>query len=66
MKKDRNREKLLAEMLVVIRQKPGIRPSELNRLLGLEHSANLRLILIRRGLVRKERNGSAVRYYSLG
>ena len=65
MEKIRDKEKLLADMLEVIRQKPGIRPSELNQLLSLEHSANLRLTLIKRGLVRKERVGSAVRYYAL-
>jgi len=57
------RKNILAVMLEIIEQNPGIRPSELNRRLGLEHSANLRNTLIKRGLIRKERDGSAVRYY---
>ena len=57
------RKNILAVMLEIIEQNPGIRPSELNRRLGLEHSANLRNTLIKRGLIRKERAGSAVRYY---
>lgn len=61
--KSQDREELLAKMLEIIRKNPGIRPSELNRLIKLEHSANLRDILIKRGLIRKERDGRAVRYY---
>lgn len=56
-------ERLLAEMLNLIIRNPGIRPSELNRRLGRSHSAHYRGLLIKRGLVRKERSGSAVRYY---
>ena len=57
------REKVLAKMLSIIRKNPGIRPSELNRLLNLEHSWSLRSALIRRGLVKKKKDGIAVRYY---
>jgi len=57
------REKLLAKMLSIIRKIPGIRPSELNTLLNRAHSWSLRSTLIERGLVRKERKGSTVRYY---
>jgi len=57
------REKELKRILSVIRKKPGVRPSELNRLLGREHSASLRSTLIKRGLVRKETKGVAVHYY---
>ena len=57
------REKELAKMLAIIKKKPGIRPSELNRLLDREHSAPLRYMLIKRGLVRKVRKGDAVHYF---
>lgn len=53
----------LERVVWVIREHPGIRPSEINRLLNLEQSDGLRNTLIRRGLVRKERDGSAMRYY---
>ena len=53
----------LGQILSLIRTRPGIRPSELNRLLNREESDGLRKTLIRRGLVRKERAGSVVRYY---
>ena len=58
-----DREKLLAKMFSIIRKKPGIRPRELHQLLNLEHSWSLRSTLIKRGLIRKERDGVAVRYY---
>jgi len=58
-----SREKLLAKMLSIIRKKPGIRPSELNRKLNREHSWGLRLTLIKRGLVRKKKDGVKVFYY---
>lgn len=60
-----SREKVLAKLLSIIKKKPGTRPSELNRLLSREHSASLRETLIKRGLVRKERKGAAVRYYPI-
>ena len=49
--------------LSLIRKHPGIRPSELNRLLNRGESDGLRNTLIKRGLVRKEKDGSAMRYY---
>ena len=59
------REKLLEKILSGIQKNPGIRPSELNKLLNLEHSWPLRSTLIKRGLIRKKRDGAAVRYYPL-
>jgi hypothetical protein len=53
----------LRTILALVRAHPGIRPSELNRLMKLEQSDDLRNALIRRGLIRKERDGSAMRYY---
>jgi hypothetical protein len=53
----------LEKTLSLIRAHPGIRPSELNRFLTREQSDALRNTLIKRGLIRKERDGSAVRYY---
>jgi hypothetical protein len=53
----------LEQTLSLIRTHPGIRPSELNRLLNREQSDGLRNTLIKRGLIRKERDGSAMRYY---
>jgi hypothetical protein len=56
---------VLEEMLSLIRAHPGIRPSELNRYLNREQSDGLRNTLVKRGLIRKEKDGSAVRYYPL-
>jgi hypothetical protein len=53
----------LERTLSLIRAHPGIRPSEINRLLNREQSDGLRNALIKRGLVRKEKDGSAMRYY---
>jgi hypothetical protein len=53
----------LEKTLSLIRARPGIRPSELNRLLKREQSDGLRNTLIKRGLIRKEKDGSAMRYY---
>jgi hypothetical protein len=53
----------LEKVLSLIRMHPGIRPSELNRLLHREQSDGLRNTLIKRGLIRKEKDGSAMRYY---
>ncbi|MBI2326717.1 hypothetical protein HYU92_00185 [Candidatus Curtissbacteria bacterium] len=61
--KAQNKDELLEKTLSIIRKSPGIRPSELNRLLNIPHSWNLRKTLIKRGLIRKEKDGSAVRYY---
>jgi len=60
-----SREKILAKMFSIIKKRPGIRPSELNRLLNREHSAGLRDTLVKRGLVRKVKRGAAVRYYPM-
>jgi len=49
------REAKLKNMLSIIRKNPGIRASEINHEMNLEHSWNLRSTLIKRGLVRKER-----------
>jgi hypothetical protein len=53
----------LERTLALIRAHPGIRPSEINRFLNRQESDGLRGTLIKRGLVRKEKDGSAVRYY---
>jgi hypothetical protein len=53
----------LEKTLALIRKRPGIRPSEINRLLNREESDGLRNTLIKRGLIRKEKDGSAMRYY---
>jgi len=56
-------EQVLAEILAIIRSQPGIRPSEINRLLNREQSDSLRATLIRRGLVRKVKDGQTTRLY---
>lgn len=61
--KRNNREKLLSKMFLIIKENPGIRPSEINRRLKLDHSASLRNTLIKRGPVRKEKKGIAVHYF---
>ena len=53
----------LEKTLALIRARPGIRPSEINRLLNREESDGLRSTLIKRGLIWKEKDGSAMRYY---
>jgi hypothetical protein len=60
-RKDQGRD--LEKVLELIRTRPGIRPSEINRLLNREQSDGLRNTLIRRGLIRKQTDGSATRYY---
>lgn len=57
-------ERTLATMLEIIRDNPGIRPSELNRRLDRVESASLRAALIRRGLVRKVKEGQATHLYA--
>ena len=56
-------QEIYDRMLAIIGADPGIRPRDLNRQLGLEHSNHYRQTLIKRGLIRKERHGSAVYYY---
>jgi hypothetical protein len=63
MNSRKSNEEVLAKILSIIRKKPGIRPSELNRILHREHSASLRNTLIKRGLVRKAKKGTAVHYF---
>ena len=53
----------LEKALSLIRTHPGIRPSELNRLLNREESDGLRSTLIKRGLIRKKKDGPAMRYF---
>jgi hypothetical protein len=53
----------LEKTLALIRAKPGIRPSEINRRLKRVESDGLRATLIKRGLIRKVKDGSAMRYY---
>lgn len=56
-------EEVLAEMLALIRKHPGIRPSEINRRLNRVQSDLLRATLIKRGLVRKVKDGKATHLY---
>ena len=58
-------ERLLAEILEIIRRQPGVRPSEINRLLNRTQTDSLRATLIRRGLVRKVKDGQTTRLYPL-
>ena len=58
------REEILANMLAIIKKNPGIRPSELNRRLNVEQSDALRDALIKRGLVRKVKDGQATHLYA--
>jgi hypothetical protein len=53
----------LGKVFALIKSHPGIRPSEINRRLNLEQSDSLRGTLIKRGLIRKKKDGAAVRYY---
>lgn len=53
----------LEKTLALIRARPGIRPSEINRVLNREESDGLRATLIKRGLIRKKKDGAAMRYY---
>jgi len=55
----------LGKVLSLIRAHPGIRPSELNRRLNREQSDGLRNTLIKRGLIRKKKDGTAMRYYPI-
>jgi predicted transcriptional regulator len=53
----------LEKTLALIKKNPGIRPSEINRALNREESDGLRATLIKRGLIRKVKDGTAMRYY---
>ncbi|MGH8147057.1 MAG: hypothetical protein ACREPY_12050 [Rhodanobacteraceae bacterium] len=56
---------LVEKVLSLIKARPGIRPSEINRLLNIEQSDGARDTLLKRGLVRKIKEGSVTRYYPL-
>jgi hypothetical protein len=58
-------QSLVEKVLALIRNHPGIRPSEINRTLNIEQSDGPRGALLKRGLVRKVKEGSATRYYPL-
>lgn len=58
-------QSLIEKVLALIRNHPGIRPSEINRILNIEQSDSPRGALLKRGLVRKVKEGSATRYYPL-
>lgn len=58
-------QSLVEKVLALIRNHPGIRPSEINRILNIEQSDSPRGALLKRGLVRKVKEGSATRYYPL-
>ncbi len=58
-------EQTPAAILEIIRDNPGIRPSEINRRLNRTESDSLRATLIRRGLVRKIKDGQATRLYAV-
>jgi len=57
-------EQLLTKILEIIKEEPGVRPSEINRRLGLAQSDSLRATLIRRGLVRKVKEGQSTHLYA--
>jgi predicted transcriptional regulator len=50
-------------LLSLVRKHPGIRPSEINRLLDRKQTDGLRNALIKRGLIKKKKDGGAMRYY---
>ena len=60
---NKSREKLLKRMILIIRKNPGIRPSKINALLKIPHTAGLRNILMKRGFIIKKRSGNAVHYF---
>ena len=57
-------EELLNDILEIIKSNPGIRPSEINRRLNRTESDSLRATLIRRGLVRKVKEGQSTHLYA--
>ena len=58
-----SREQVLAKILALIKRNPGIRPSEINRRLNVQQTDALRDALVRRGLVRKVKDGRAIHLY---
>lgn len=63
MKNKKSSEELLKKILLIVRKNPGIRASAISRKLNREHTWSYRKTLIKRGLVMKEKDGAAVRYY---
>ena len=59
-----DREAILGKILAMIKTKPGIRPSEINRRLNVVQTDALRDALIRRGLVRKVKTGRETHLYA--
>jgi hypothetical protein len=57
-------DQVLAKMLAIIKEHPGIRPSDLNRRMNRAQSDSVRATLIRRGLVRKVMDGRATHLYA--
>ena len=62
---EKTREAKLYKLLAIIHRHPGIRASEINRALHLQHSWKLRLALLKRQLVRSEEDGSGIRYFPI-
>ncbi len=52
-------------MIKIIKDNPGIRPSDINRKLKVEHSWNLRKTLINQKYIKKIKKGNEVHYYSV-
>jgi hypothetical protein len=50
----------LEKTLSLIKAHPGIRPSEINRFLKRKQSDSLRNTLIKHGVIRKEKDGTAM------
>ena len=59
------KEYLLKKMIKIIKDNPGIRPSDINRKLKVEHSWNLRKTLINQKYIKKIKKGNEVHYYSV-
>ena len=59
------KEYLLKKMIKIIKENPGISPSEINNKLKVEHSWNLRKALINKKYIKKIKKGNAVHYYSV-
>ena len=57
-------ETRLDQLLDYIRRNPGVHACDINRALGLDFSWKLRLALLDRRLVRRQIDGSAVRYFA--
>jgi hypothetical protein len=53
----------LEKILALIKARPGIRPSEINRRLRLAQSDASRAALMKRRLIRRKKTGTEVRYF---